>query len=274
MEATFNALTPAQESCLLTLYLRALDCRSGSPILGDTISADIADKIDHDFARQEAGASTGLVLDLAVRTKRLDELIRAFVAQHPNAVVIDLGCGLDPRVLRCQIPATIDWYDIDYPAVVDIREQFLPQTSHTIGADLNSSQWMNSIPADRPTMIVADGLMAYLSNEAFKGMTRALTTHFAHGEFATNAYTRFVLKIAPLSSTWKAMHAKPAGEGIDDPHEAESWGARLTLIEDILLARSPDVAKYPQPLRSFTRLSAYSTRFSRMGSRVIHYRFS
>lgn len=148
-----------------------------------------------------------LVLDLSVRTKKLDELIRVFVATHPNAVVLDLGCGLDPRVLRCGVPSTVDWYDIDFPVVMDIRERFLPNASHTIGAELTTPGWMNEIPADRPTMIVADGLMAFLTGPAYQDMMRALTAHFATGEFAFNAYTHFVMKIGNYSATFKALHA-------------------------------------------------------------------
>ncbi|MGH3828917.1 MAG: class I SAM-dependent methyltransferase [Pseudonocardiaceae bacterium] len=271
METLFRELTPAQESLFLTLYLRGLDRGSPDPILGDTVSAEIADKIDYDFTRQKVQYS--LVLDLALRTKKLDDLIRAFVAKHPNAVVLDLGCGLDPRVLRCDLPSSTDWYDVDFPVVVGIRKRFLPHASHTIGADLTTHGWLDDIPAKRPTMIVADGLMAFLSGHAYQAMTRALTAHFSTGEFAFNAYTPLVMRLGNYSGTFKALHARTAGEGINDPHEPENWGARLVLIEELLLVREPDVAKFPQPLRAFTRLCAHSTRISRHGNRVIRYRF-
>jgi hypothetical protein len=108
-------------------------------------------------------------------------------------------------------------------------------------------------------MIVADGLTAFLSGHAYKAMTRALTAHFSTGEFAFNAYTPLVMRLANYSPTLKALHARTAGEGINDPREPESWGARLTLIEELLLVRAPEVAKFPQPLRVFTRLCAHST---------------
>jgi len=41
----------------------------------------------------------------------------------------------------------------------------------------------------------------------------------------------------------------------------------------MLLTRSPEVAKYPEPLRSFTRLCSHSTRISRGGNRVVRYAF-
>jgi O-methyltransferase involved in polyketide biosynthesis len=272
VDRAFAGLTPAQESALLTLYLRALDFQSPNPILGDRVSAEVADAIDYEFATRQK-VQRSLVLDLATRTHTLDRLIRSFTAAHPDAVVLDLGCGLDPRAARCSPPGTVDWYDIDFPAVAAIRAEYLPGGTHVIGADLMVPEWLNDIPADRPTMIVADGLMAFLTDTQYQTLTGALTTRIASGEFAFNAYTRLVLKIANYSSTFKALGAKSAGGGIDDPHEPEHWKARLTLIEELLLTRAPDVDKYPQPLRWFTRLCSHSTRISRHGNRVLHYRF-
>lgn len=70
-----------------------------------------------------------------------------------------------------------------------------------------------------------------------------------------------------------ALHARTAGEGFVDPHEPEGWGARLTLIEEMLLGRAPEVAMYPQPMRGVARLCAHSTRISRAGDRVVRYGF-
>ena len=271
LDEAFRRLTPAQESLFLTLYLRALDSRSTTPILADEVSRRIADEIDYDFSRQRVWRS--LVLNLALRTKTLDDLVRAFAIAHPDAAVLDLGCGLDPRVVRCDLPDGTDWYDIDYPVVVDIRERYLPNASTTIGADLTSPGWMKGIPADRPTMIVADGLMAFLSGPAYKAMLRNLTGHFATGELAFNAYASLVLKLANVSSTFRAFQARTAGEGIGDPREAERWGARLTLVQELLLVRASEVARFPQPQRALARLRARSTRIARQGNRILHYRF-
>jgi hypothetical protein len=64
-----------------------------------------------------------------------------------------------------------------------------------------------------------------------------------------------------------------AGEGIDDPREPESWDARLSLIEELSMARAPEVALYPPLLRAVAHLSARSTRLVRAGDRVVRYGF-
>jgi O-methyltransferase involved in polyketide biosynthesis len=268
-ESTFRGLTSAQESLFLTLYFRALDYRSLRPILGDGTSAELAKTIGYDFRRLKAIRAKSL--DLALRTKTLDDLVRAFVARHPDAVVLDLGCGLDPRPARCALPTSADWYNIDFPVVADMRKSFLPRiSSHIIGADLTTPGWMHDIPAHRPAMFVADGLMAFMSGEAFKAMTRRLTSHFSTGQFAFNAYTPFDL--------WAANRLVPRGKrfpggGIHEPHEPERWGARLTLIEELLLYRAPEVAKFPQPYRAMARLCALSTSVCRHTNWVVHYSF-
>jgi len=268
-ESLFRGLTPAQESLFLTLYFRALDYRSPSPILADATSSQLADTISYDFRQLKAmGAKS---LDLALRTSALDNLVRAFVDRHSDALVLDLGCGLDPRQVRCHPPSSTDWYDIDFPVVVEMRKRFLPRTSaHLIGADLTSPGWMDDIPPDRPTMLVADGLMAFMSDQAFTAMTRRLTSHFSTGQFAFNAYTPLDLWAANLLL---ARGNKFPARGIGDPHEPEGWGARLALIEELLLYRAPEVARFPQPYRALARLCALSTSVCRHTNWVVRYSF-
>ena len=48
--------------------------------------------------------------------KMLDERVRRFTAEHPEAVVVDLGAGLSDGVVRARPPVTVDWYNVDLPA--------------------------------------------------------------------------------------------------------------------------------------------------------------
>jgi O-methyltransferase involved in polyketide biosynthesis len=121
-------------------------------------------------------------------------------------------------------------------------------------------------------MIVAEGLLPFLPGDSFRTMVRALTEHFPAGELALNGYTRFAAWAMKYHPTIKALGID-AAEGFDDPHEPERWDAGLTLVEEQLLTRAPEVAAFPQPVRALTRLMAHSTALSRQGTRVLHYRF-
>ncbi|MET7462979.1 class I SAM-dependent methyltransferase [Nonomuraea sp. NPDC005501] len=259
-----------QETLLLTLYARALDATQPSPILGDTLSADLADKIDYDFPRLKV--KPNLIATTALRAKKLDDVVRAYTTAHPGCVVLDLGCGLDTRMSRCDPPPSVDWYDIDFPEVVNLRSECLPGPSHLVGADLTTSGWLAAIPGDRPAMIVAEGLLPFMPGDSFQTMTRELAGHFPSGELALNGYTRFAAWAMKYHPTIKALGIK-AAQGFDDPREPESWGAGLELIEEQILTRAPEVDRFPQPLRALTRLTARSTALSRQGARILRYRF-
>ncbi|PXX71073.1 O-methyltransferase involved in polyketide biosynthesis [Nocardia tenerifensis] len=263
-------LDPIQETLLLTLRARALDASAPTPILGDTHQSELADRLDYDFAKLELKPS--LIYGTALRARKLDDAVRAFTAVHPNAVVLDLGCGLDTRMLRCEPPAEVDWYDIDYPEVIDLRGQLLSQSSHLVGADLTHPGWTRHLPTDRPTMIIAEGLLPFLPGDTFHTMIREVTIHCATGELALNGYTRFAAWAMKYHPSIKALGIR-AAQGFDDPHEPETWGARLTLIEEQLLTRAREVALFPQPLRALTQLTARSASLSRQANRILRYGF-
>lgn len=127
MITKLNDLTPVQETLFLTLYGRALDTHASHPILADTMADEIAGKIDYDFTKLKLGSN--IVVNIALRAKMLDEVVRRFVADHPDAVVLDLGAGLDDRMFRIAPPPTVDWYDIDFPEVIVLRRRILPEHS-------------------------------------------------------------------------------------------------------------------------------------------------
>ena len=216
------------------------------------------------------------VFDIAVRAKRLDELVRRFVAQHPDGVVLDLGAGLDGRMFRVDPPSAVGWYDVDFPEVIALRRQVLPQrtNSHSIGADLTDRDWLGEIPTDRPAVIVADGLSVFLTQDDFVSLLNRLTSHFPSGELGFNLYTTYAVWAVKHLPGMAAIAGGVANPGFNDPHQPECWVGALKLVEEIFLTRVPEVAELPLIVRLTSRLAARSAAVSRtIGTVVLHYRF-
>jgi O-methyltransferase involved in polyketide biosynthesis len=275
------AFTPAQESLFLTLGGRALDSRLPRPFLGDTMADEILTTVGYDLAKFPALTTKLLdpktkVFDIALRAKRLDELVRRFVVHHPDAVVLDLGAGLDGRMFRVDPPPTVGWYNIDFPEVIALRRQVLPQSTnaHSIGADLTDPDWLDDVPTDRPTVIVADGLVAFLPQDDFVSLLNRLTSHFPSGELAFNLYTTYAVWAVKHLSGTAGIAGGVANPGFNDPRQPERWVSALKLIEEIFLTRAPEVAELPLIVRVTSRLAARSAAVSRMiGTVVLRYRF-
>jgi O-methyltransferase involved in polyketide biosynthesis len=281
MSMDLPAFTPAQESLFLTLGGRALDSRLPRPFLGDTMADEIITKVGYDLARFPALSTKFLdprsrVFDIAVRAKTLDDVVRRFVSENPDSVVLDLGAGLDGRIFRVDPPPAVAWYDIDFPEVIALRARVVPPhvNAHSIGADLTDPDWLNDVPTSRPAVIVADGLIAFLTQDGFVSLLNRLARHFPCGELAFNLYTRYAIWAVKHAPGMAVIAGGVVNPGFNDPRQPERWVGGLKLVEEIFLTRAPEVAGLPPTMRVTARLAAPSPRLSRLiGTVVVRYRF-
>ena len=65
-----------------------------------------------------------------------------------------------------------------------------------MAARIGDPGWAGAIPPDRPTMLVADGLMGFLSEPVIVNLFQTLTDHFRTVGWAT----RTPMKLAPQRS--------------------------------------------------------------------------
>lgn len=269
--------TPLEETAFLTEYARALDSTWRRPILADPLAAGIVEQIDYDFAGLQV--PTSVVCQTALRAKMLDDRVRVFTVAHPDAVVVDLGAGLDTAMQRVNPPAGVDWYSVDLPRVIALRDALVPGTdrSHAIAASVADDSWTAAIPADRPTMVRADGLFAFVAEPVLVGLFRRITEHFASGELAFNDYghvgllTRAATRLAP-QRMFDLIGSQWGYRGFNDARHPETWNRRLRLVEEASVAHAPEVAGFPRGARIGTRLAGRTKNGARR-ARILRYRF-
>jgi O-methyltransferase involved in polyketide biosynthesis len=277
MRTVITDLTPLEETALLTLYARALDNRAARPILGDSLAESLVEAIDYDFAG--LGVQTSVACQTALRAKMLDDRVHAFTSAHPNAVVVDLGAGLDSGLYRVSPPETVDWYHVDLPGISALRERLLPSDprSHVVAASLATRDWDADIPADRPAILIADGLFAFLTEPVIAGIFRGITEHFHTGEVAFNDYggigwvSRAALKFYP-QKMYKDVGSQWGYPGFKDAHHPQTWNPRLHLVEEASLAHQNEVDLFPGWLRIATRLTGMTKATARK-ARILRYAF-
>jgi O-methyltransferase involved in polyketide biosynthesis len=273
MRIAVTDFTPVEQTAFVTAYARALDSRWPRPILGDTLSAEIVAKIDYDF--EGLGVPSSAVRQTALRAKMLDDRLRTFISQHPDAVVVALGAGLDPGMLRVQPPTTVDWYDVDLPHVIALRDELVPANdhAHSVAASLADDGWTNQIPSNRPTILVADGLLAFLSEPVNINLFQTIPEHFRSGELALNDYGRVGWSsLLAMKVAFSAVGNQWAYRGFNDAQLPERWSPRLRLVEEASLAHAPEVELYPAVARVSTRLMGMTNSGAR-NARILRYRF-
>ncbi|MGI5218880.1 class I SAM-dependent methyltransferase [Nocardia sp. CA-290969] len=235
---------------LCTLYLRACDSRSPHSVLGDRAAADVVDRIDYDWDRIRRTIRPGVNQWLvALRAARLDSWSADFLGRHPDAVVLHLGCGMDTRAFRLRPPPEVRWFDIDQPHVIDLRRRLYDDDRdgyRMIGTSVTDPGWTAEIPADRPTLIIAEGLLMYLREAEVRTLLQQLTDRFPGGELLFDT-------VAPIGARLSKVFTKGIiAWGIRDPRRLQQWNPRLHFLEsDSSLA---DAGRIPsRPLRVVVR---------------------
>lgn len=255
------------------LRAKALDNRLPDPILGDTHAEQAMRRLDPDYDHRRFGTSQ-LGLVAVVRAKAHDDWAGGFLADHPDAVVLHLGCGLDARVYRVDPPATVDWYDLDYPSVIELRRQFLPPREHCtlIGSSVTDLSWLDRVPRGRPVLVIAEGLVPYLAETDARRLLTSVVDAFPTGQIQLDTVS---------VRAWRTSKWDPAlrrygtrfQSGFDDPAALAEWHPRLEYVDEAPMNDSPVLmAKAPANVRRLYRLLNLLPGMKR-SSRIVRFRF-
>jgi O-methyltransferase involved in polyketide biosynthesis len=184
---------PAQ-TMLTTLYCKALDADWCQPILGDEFAKEAVARIDYDWAELKVTDRwTPLV---TVRTAQFDIWTSQFLTAHQRATVIHLGCGLDSRVFRLDPGPSVEWYDVDYPAVIALRQEVFPTRPryHLVATAATDPSWLEQIPADRPVLLLAEGISMYLTESDGIALLQHVVDRFGSGELQIDFYNWLAIR--------------------------------------------------------------------------------
>jgi O-methyltransferase involved in polyketide biosynthesis len=187
--------------------------------------------------------------------KQLDGWTREFLAAHPDATVLHLGCGLDSRVFRIDPPATVRWYDVDLPDVIELRRRLYPERHDyemIAVSSVTDLHWLNGIPTDKPVFVVAEGLSGYLIPQEAFALFNRITGQFPSGQICFDIYSHFMAGEINLMVRVTSLWSKhTVGDrrvllpwSMDDPRELGQQVARLRLLTAVPFLTMPEMTPF------------------------------
>ena len=162
--------------------------------MGDAFAKEAVARIDYDWDELKvADRWTPLV---TVRTAQYDIWASQFLAVNPRATVVHLGCGLDSRVFRLDPGPGVEWYDVDYPAVIALREKIFPTRPryHLVATPATEPSWLDQIPNDRPVLLLAEGISMYLTEHDGIALLQHVVDRFQSGELQIDFYNWLTIR--------------------------------------------------------------------------------
>ncbi|HZS78800.1 MAG TPA: class I SAM-dependent methyltransferase [Ktedonobacteraceae bacterium] len=270
--------TKEKETMLMTLSGRAIQSQWKNPILRDPWAEEAMQHIDYDISKQYRGVGSWNMWNkigctiIATRAATFDLLTTRYLANHQDATVLHLGCGMDSRVFRVDPPASVQWFDVDYPDVIDLRRQLLPERNgsyHLIGASLDDLRWLDEVPRDQPGLLIAEGVLHYLSETEVKALLNAVVAHFPSGQMIFDICNPFIVKragsnVGGTGATYKW--------GLDDPNDIRQLEPQLELIKEFRPSELVAFSRFPLWVRALFRVQELNPTLRRM-ERILVYRF-
>jgi O-methyltransferase involved in polyketide biosynthesis len=196
-------LSGISASMLGCLWSRAQLSEKYSSLFYDAKAIELVERIDYDSPSNEVPFedimfSISRKINLpefglfTLRAKQFDDKIRAYIAEHPQASVINIGAGLDTTFYRVD-NGLIHWYDLDLPAVIDIRRQVLPEPDRVtyIARSLLDLSWCEDVKyIEDGVFMIAGGVLQFFEESEMKQFFLMLADNFPNGEIMFDAMSR------------------------------------------------------------------------------------
>lgn len=223
-----------QETLILPLYSRKLCTELYPNLYRDETAVSLINEIDYDFSEAEKN-SRGLMqrfgsLEVAMRQNDLAFEVKDYLKIHPNAAVVNLGCGLDNTGRSCD-NGSCKIYNLDFPDVIAVRNKLLPagDREENIPCDLNNTEWFSKIDASGGVVFFASGVFYYFLTEQVKTLVQGMADAFPCGVLVFDAANRTAVKM--IAKTWlKSAKIKDVGAYFavsDAKSELSPWDSRL-----------------------------------------------
>lgn len=221
------------ETLLITVRARAEETHKKNPLVKDPYAVDIVRKVDSgqavDEAKRKVKASSQV--GIVIRTEVFDNIVKEFAAENPDGVLVALGCGLDARYERLK-PSCSLWYDLDVPEAIEARKLFFTEKENykMLSCSMLDYSWMDKIPANKPLLIISEGVFMYFAEEDLKPLISEIFRRFPQARVAFDTIAPFLAKRTNLHTEVKKYNAQFKW-GLDYPEDLKAWDSRIEIIK-------------------------------------------
>jgi len=239
---------------------RAQLSREHGSLFFDAKAIELAEKIDFDFSTSDVpfrGVMFNIFLkgnlpefDLFIfRAKQFDDKIKAYITEHPRASVVDIGAGLDTTFYRVD-NGLIHWYDVDLPAVIEIRKQLLPETDRTtfIAKSLLDPSWCKDVRnTEDGVFMIAGGVLSWFDESEVKQFFLTLVDNFPGSEILFDAVSKSDNGVGAWIDMFppeqRGVVRAAWAEALKDWWEKAQQDQKVKLIDLIALLKTPTKPK-------------------------------
>ncbi|HEX4603137.1 MAG TPA: SAM-dependent methyltransferase [Candidatus Angelobacter sp.] len=198
-----QALRNISDTALWVAVFRARESERQDALFRDPFARKLAGERGEQIARE---MQRGLRHEwpYTARTVRFDQIITEQIKQGTD-MVINLAAGLDTRPYWMDLPPSLQWIEVDLPAMVDYKEEILRQEKPRCGlervrldlADVAGRRALFQRLGSnaRKVLVVTEGLLVYLTRDAVSTLGRDLAAQANFSDWAIDLCSPGLLKM-------------------------------------------------------------------------------
>jgi len=215
-----------------------MESRRPDALLIDEKAVALVAQMSYDFDRIRRIPMPELLKVMRIMlTREMDRYARDFLARHPGAVVVHIGCGFDSRFERVD-DGQVEWYDMDLPDVIGVRRRLLGgegERYHLLACSVLENAWLDAVAVHsrRPVLFLAETVVVYFTEEQVKSLILTLRDHFPGAELVLDGWRPFEVWLG--NRYFRASESQFAGLmqwGFWHGRELEGWGAGIHLLDE------------------------------------------
>ena len=230
-----SELGNVQKTLFLPLWGRAVESQKSNPLLVDKTAVEIIARLDYDFSVIAGNVHEITQRAWVVRSILVDNVINGFLRRHPDATVVNIGCGLDTTFDRVD-NGTVRWYDLDLPDVITLRRNFIPERERRtyIASSFLDDAWFHNVKAGDHVLFIGAGVFYYSEREQVKDFFHRVADAFPGSEIVFDVCSTEGVKIANKEVIKKSGLDEKSFLlwGIDNSQQLLSWDSRIKILNE------------------------------------------
>ena len=225
-----------QETLVIPLFGRLVCSERFPELFSDPAAKRICDSLDYDFAekRKKMESPAGLfgALEVAQRQYDLRCEVESYLKDHPEAAVVNLGCGLDDTFSKVD-NGRCRGYNLDFADVIRVRSELLPagERETNLACDLNDLTWMAAIDGSNGAVFFAAGVFYYFKTEDVRRLFSTMAERFPGAVLVFDSCNERGAKL--MRKTWlkeAGITDVSAFFSLEDEAELRGWSGRFASV--------------------------------------------
>jgi methyltransferase (TIGR00027 family) len=180
-----TSINNVSDTALWIAAYRARESEREDAVFKDALAKKLAGERGFEMADSTPGTKA-MAFVTVIRTSAIDRLVMNAIKEGVDTV-INLGAGLDTRPYRMQLPAQLQWIEIDLQNIIDYKTKMLQHDKPScilkrIVLDLSNETerenvFKNINDTSKKALVITEGVIPYLKKEQALNISKSLVAY-------------------------------------------------------------------------------------------------